>query len=567
VGNRNVPNEVSHLWVLAKMLTTLKSERALLFRFMKYVVAASHPKMNRRFVSPSSKEYWQCFNSVKLEDIPFRAIQAASMRKSFQIELENDRKFLIVLGKGKIFSDYEERFPNIASVIRELPGLKDETFELFNDTTWKEYHHLFIALMGRYKDGLDLIASNLNAKDGEPIEDILNRVVETGHALLTMVKGRAFYLYLSTIASKLSKCLSERSEIESEEDDAEVVTTLWDHVEVETATTALWKPFKSWVMLMLVQLDAADALCAFVKQEELGNSEIDVKIVYAPVVSDKTIPLEDLLTQPKYIPEAPMTDPKTNTKLLDFIKTANTLKKQTECVGSFKKNWGPMRASDAQLFLQEVMVEAKKEHEEDSKQRNGGVDPNEMILELSSEILALLQQGSDAGADIIAKFSALEIELKERQARYNLPFSEKATFKGALHCEACLASVLDQTTRKNIRAWIDTLKKDGKKKKDWKKQKDEELCRSLSQLLEETKVGFFSVRLVPTVNPCSIHDNRISLESLGYQNVVAQCAVVFLLIYRWMETPPPPALSRQVFTIPSQAAPYQNGPQNCGWMV
>jgi hypothetical protein len=150
VGNRNAPDEVSHLWVLAKMLTTgtLKFEPALQFRFMKYVIAASHPKINRRFVTSSSNEYWQCFDSVKLEDIPFRAVQIASKRKRLKIELENDRKFLIILGKGKIVPDYEERFPIIANVFKELPNLnlKDETspdvtahfattFELFNDTT------------------------------------------------------------------------------------------------------------------------------------------------------------------------------------------------------------------------------------------------------------------------------------------------------------------------------------------------------------------------------------------------------------------------------------------------
>lgn len=579
MGNRNAADDVSHLWVLAKILTTLKFDPALLFRLMKYVIAASHPKINRRFIAISSKEYWQCFNSIKLEDIPFRSVQAASNRKRFQIELENDRKFLIILGKGKIVPNYEERYPNIANIFKELPNLKDETspnmtahgattFELFNNTTWKEYHPLFMALMSQYKVLVDKIDSD--AKDGKPFEDNLDRAVETGHALLTMVKGRAFYLYLSTIAFKLSKHLSRAKSsrrIESEEHDEEGGTTLWDSdlenpVEVDTAT--LWKPFKSWVMLMLVQLDAADALCAFVNQVELSNSEIEVKLVYSPLVSDETIPLEDLLTQPKYIPEAPITDSKTNAKLLDFIKTANTLKRQTERVGSFKKKWDPKRASEAKSFIQQVFDETKKEHEEDDKQRNSGIDPNKMISELSCQINELLSQPlavQEAGDDILAKFTALEIELKERQARYNLPFTEKATFKGALHCEASLASILDKTTRENIRARIKTLNRaDGKKD-------DEQLYCSLLELLEDTEVGFFSVRLVPMVNSCSIYNDRVSRESLGYQNVAAQFAVVFLLIYRWTEIPPPPALSHQVFTIPSGAVPYRNGPPNCGWMA
>jgi hypothetical protein len=235
-------------------------------------------------------------------------------------------------------------------------------------------------------------------------------------------------------------------------------------------------------MQMLVQLDAADALCAFVKQVNFSKPEIDVKIVYSPLISDETIPLEVLLTQTMYIPEAPKTDPMTNTKLLDFIKTANTLKRQTIDVSSFNTNWNSGRTSEAKLFIEQVIL--YKEHKEDSKQRNGGVDLNSEISDLSSEIIELLSRPVQDADAILAKFSALESMLQERQARYNLPFTEKATFKGALHCEVGLASILDKTTRENIRAWIDALNQtDGKK--------DERLSHSLSQLLDETKVGFF----------------------------------------------------------------------------
>jgi hypothetical protein len=75
---------------------------------MKYVVTASHPKINRRFNTLISKDYWKCFDSVNLEDIPFRAVQDASKRRRLTFELENDRKFLIILGKGKIIPEYEE---------------------------------------------------------------------------------------------------------------------------------------------------------------------------------------------------------------------------------------------------------------------------------------------------------------------------------------------------------------------------------------------------------------------------------------------------------------------------
>ena len=92
--------------------------------------------------------------------------------------------------------------------------------------------------------------------------------------------------------------------------------TLWDAViEANTATTPLWKPFKSWIMLMLVQFDAADTLCNFVAyMPDLSSAAMNVKIVYSPVISDTTIPLEVLMT--KYIPA--LGDPQTNAKLEDL---------------------------------------------------------------------------------------------------------------------------------------------------------------------------------------------------------------------------------------------------------
>jgi hypothetical protein len=59
------------------------------------------------------------------------------------------------------------------------------------------------------------------AKGGALFESELNFAVITGHMLLTMVKGSAFHLYLSTVAPILSRHLSEVRQIASDEHDAE----------------------------------------------------------------------------------------------------------------------------------------------------------------------------------------------------------------------------------------------------------------------------------------------------------------------------------------------------------
>ncbi|KAF8798247.1 hypothetical protein BYT27DRAFT_7264841 [Phlegmacium glaucopus] len=361
----------------------------------------------------------------------------------------------------KVVPDYETPYPNIAANVLKGPPHYATTpgFELFNDTTREEYHCLFIDLVSQYQHFVDLIAT---------------------------------------------KAKEEKAQCRHGYD------PLGDPVEADTVTTTLWEPFKSWIMLMLIQLDAADALCDFITKVELSHAQIKVKLVYPSLVSDKTIPLEELLTQTKYIPEVPIADPKTNAKLLDFIITANTLKKQVVFLENFKKNWDPMHASKGKEFIQQVLDEARKEHKEDGDQ---GIDSaNKIIIDLSDKIIKLLSQPVQ-DANILVKFTDLEGQLKERQAKYNLPFNEKTTFRGAVHCEAALASILDKTTREGIQAWIQNLKL-----ASGKKFKDEQLYESLSKLLKETE-------LIP-----------VQFTMVG------------------LHPPQSPALSRQVFTTPSRAA-------------
>ena len=348
------------------MLATLKREPPLLSHFMKYMIAASHPKIKRRFGTPSSQEYLHCFMSMKPEEIHLSA--ASSQRERLQSELLNDHQFLNILQQcNTVVPDYESKYPNIAANVLNDPlhFATPSNSELFNAATCKEYHLLFKYLVTQYQKTVDKIDSL--AKERAPFENELDFAVITGHMLLTMVKGRAFHLYLSAVAPILLRHLSEVRQIASdeydadkrdadkrdadkrdaEESDAKPGTTLWDPAKADAA--ALWKLFKSWIMLMLVQLDTADALCSFVQQVELSQAEIDVKLVYSPLVSHNTIPLEELL-QAGYIHE-PYGDEKTNAELLDFVKMANVRKKQLKVLGSFQKKWDANRASEAKKFI------------------------------------------------------------------------------------------------------------------------------------------------------------------------------------------------------------------------
>jgi len=105
---------------------------------------------------------------------------------------------------------------------------------------------------------------------------------------------------------------------------------------------------------MLVQFGATDALCTFVNLvPDLSSMDVEVKIVYSPIISNKIIPLDVLLT--KYIPEAASNNSPTNTKLCDFIKAAFTVKQQAKCISSFREPWSLQHVSEVTRFLQEIL--------------------------------------------------------------------------------------------------------------------------------------------------------------------------------------------------------------------
>jgi hypothetical protein len=508
VGNRNAPEDASHLWLLAKMLTAYKRESSLLFRFTRYVIAACHLKIKRRFVTPKSKKYLRFFSSVQLDDIDTLTIRAACQkRKRLYVELQNDQKFLNILGKGDIVPRYQEQFPAIAQVFKELTSSNTtdssysiNTFELFTGTTYREYHSLFNTLLNGYKELVEEIADKAKKRESFGVD--LNSAVQTGHALLTMVKGRAFYLYLSTIKSKLSSSVrnvEKESNVEESNADAEEReedrndTPLWDSAEPNDPMT----PFKGWIMLMLVQLDAADALCAFVKQAELSKAEIDVKIVYSSLVSSDIIPLEDLLLK-LYIPGAPG-DP-ANEKLHHFIETAKAVEGHARRLDSFVNEvnevWDPKCAPKSKLFIEMILGYYKKER---GKGEQGDLKKHitpTLVTARKIHKLLSLPPSVDSDMALPLLFSDLQSHLNDRRAKYCLPFYEKTAFKGALHCEACLASILDKTTRDSIQARINALKQANKLNSS-----DLKLYESLEKLLKDTKVGFFSVHLV--INPSS----------------------------------------------------------------
>jgi hypothetical protein len=555
---------------------------------MKYTIAASHPKIQRRFKTLLSQELLQCFKSMTPKQVnlglQILSSRRLGQRKWLRSEIDNDYE-LVQLLKLRV-PDYKTKYPKIAEIASNLK-LPTSDLELFNLATCEDYHCLFQCLITQYQDTVDKI-SDL-AKKRVSFEKELDLAVNIGHMLLTMVKGKAFHMYLLAIdptlvnlykdyrmateprrlASKARQIAFDEREADEHEadqrkaDQREADQRDADEREMESGSTLCpptgaddraisWEKVKSWIMLILVQLDAADALCEFVNKPELTQAEFDVKLVYSPLVSNEAISLEELFLG-EYIPQ-PQGAEKTNAELLDIVKAANVRREQLKKLDGLINKWGKGRVSETKILITALSNQATKEDRQ-AGHGSEGDSPNTTISALCANITDILGRKPLDTSALLDELSALSEQLKEEQP---LSFGEGKEFTGTLHCEAGLASILDQSTRGVIQARIKQL--------NAADPKDEQLHRCLSELLEQTQVGFFSVQSVPMVNPSSIHGGRASRESSGYQNAAAQCAVVFLPICHWMESAPA-ALLRQASTIPSRNAPYRNGPRNSSWIT
>jgi len=139
-----------------------------------------------------------------------------------QHEIENDHEFLDLLeirGDG-VVPDYRTEYPRIVEIALKNRHLCDYTIasksELFNNATCEEYHRLFQHLVSQYQNTVRKISEL--AQERASFETELDLAVKTRHMLLTMVKGRAFHVYLSAIAVLLlSLSLEYRKEKQPEQ--------------------------------------------------------------------------------------------------------------------------------------------------------------------------------------------------------------------------------------------------------------------------------------------------------------------------------------------------------------
>jgi hypothetical protein len=328
----------SHLWILNNLIFPKGAEPTPdpLNSLLHYTVSTCHPKMNRRFKHRLSKCYFESLKKVK----EFRFDSEIHLDTN-QSKMVNDLALITgFVSQTKVNPQLiESSIPNIQLLCDNLPH-DNEPFQLYTSQTCMDFHKLLVELLKKFQICLD----DLDNDRGTFINNVKATLV-FGHALWKIVRGSAFEMHLQNIANLLDKVREEEPRVVHDEVlDEELLPIL--SLRTDGQPMPLWKTYRDWMRLMVVQFDAAMILTKYAFKRSDRN--ISVKILVTPRVDRAFLPWRDLLGDSSLFPVAdPSADPKSNEEILQFLNEASdsvkTANENVERGQIIQKGWRKRR--------------------------------------------------------------------------------------------------------------------------------------------------------------------------------------------------------------------------------
>ena len=388
-------------------------------------------------------------------------------------EITNDRQLLedCILHAA---SSLSIEIPNIIQVARNLP-LDRQDFEFYSDATCIEFHLLLLELLERFREALAKLSAlslargtDLKQKEKELLttfEQELTHGCLYGYALMRIARGRAFRMHMENIEPLLvnMKALKPSSapnvaigEQEDEDKNEASIPDLEFKVAIgeqegededeeieEIQPGSLSKSFEAWLRLMVVHLDAIETLVNFVNGSKFPYETISIKILVAPTTSPIALPWSELFTDPRLFPIKDALNPRistTNTEISQFLETAiddaqflhETHTFATKALASWRKN--ELKGVRQHLAS---MIDIEK-----SSDRNEFLKKSREMFKSGFPTSIFSETDLDKRmTEICERYPKPPISIQFYRDLNNTKFS------GTLHCEAYLASLLDNFTQ------------------------------------------------------------------------------------------------------------------------
>jgi len=446
-SNRTLP---VHLRVLGKLLSMKESSpsgpkkdpSSLSGRLLRYVIATCYPKMTRRLKHKTlSQPYILSLKQVNTFNVDNSKLDEPQPHRT-----QHDRLFMT-----RFFLTTPLEFQNKYPTIKQAKMDKD--FQLYTEDTCTEFHRLLIFLLVRFEECLEELGQMRGDEKvlcSKEFKKSVEQVTMCGYALQRLFHGAALRMHLKTIAPLLmhSNFLPQKEmpvpapgEAEEQEEFDEDLKAVQPFVNVNgVVQTRLWMSYIDWLGLIVVHFDAVEILVRYFTGEGWRDKDIFIHILIPPPVGKHLLPWRELLTDPTLFPtkttwnlsdrQADMT----NDGILKFLDNAIDSASDSHTQANAVITWWGKRNLRSTIDSLEKLKFSKLPGWEESATRlldtlKGLHDVPErgsnLDLEISGDITAISQSG---------KFFATLASMKTER-----------DFRGTLHCEAFLASLLGET--------------------------------------------------------------------------------------------------------------------------
>jgi hypothetical protein len=437
--------------------------------------------MNIRLNSQSSQHYLKSLRQVKDFTFNPQPVGETSTHKTpreslrEKHEIDNDRYlkgviFLTDSGNkiSGLFADLDITPISISNLFQAASKkLSDEEpFELYTNATCIEFHQLLVKLLDGFQDTVTKLSGQ--SKKGPQTFDktafqqnlIKGRVY--GYALFKMARSRAFRMHMENIEHLLSDYMPDteasapvpEGEQESEDEDDELETI---------RVGSLSKSYGAWLRLMVVHFDAIEILVNFVNGD-VGKSydSISIKFLVPPTTSRKVLPWSELFTDPSIFPTSDLLNPdsttKSNAEIKQFLEIAIRKAKfaseahiQAKIAQTSWNTNRPNQTREALKILKDITSSSPIPLKNDildnvikwvKLQKNKNNPLARQTANINEEEKKLKQDIDDEIIYICDTY-------REPPAidKFYLAFDMEESFSGTLHCEAYLASLLDNFIR------------------------------------------------------------------------------------------------------------------------
>jgi hypothetical protein len=448
-----------HLMIISKLLSMKaptgdkeKHKRTMILSLQKHVVATCFTKISHRLRQAASKSFIKSLKSVTTWEFDEKNRGQPSTK-----ETGNDREFAAYLLtiKGKSFG-------NIPALIAQAELVKNGTDQrLYTEESFTEFHTMLLDLIDDFRVSLITLGDLVKGKDVPTIgtEAFRKEVVRTavfGYMLQKLAKGAALRMHLNTIAPLLinwddyhsqmpmspGENPSERdvgleTDVEETEDMEETEDVQEPDLDIELVNEARRKgdalatTYLDWLRLLVAHFDAISVLVGYVTGPEFKYDAISIEMVVDQHVDLDILPWRTLFSNPKLFPTTSTEDARfneinyatTNAEILNFLNEALETLPQIE---SARSAWD----KGDKVTTIECFKKLKT-----SKVKSWEKCAEEMLVKL----------GNDSPSDVITTEITTKFQSLRKSTAIFDALAKDEKFKGALHCEALLASLLTKT--------------------------------------------------------------------------------------------------------------------------